>query len=115
MIYSKLLPSDCGCAEIGQTFQMGLPGRKVFPGAWKMRLCKSGLFVTSMLWYKNKSEGWGVFYILAAVILCIFRKIHYPLFIKILNPPPTAVGTGLTEPVSSPCCLLLEQEGSHQV
>lgn len=57
MIYSKLLPSDCAGAELGQTFQMGLTGRKVFPGAWKMRLCKSGLFVTGMLWYKNKFGG----------------------------------------------------------
>lgn len=60
-------------AELGQTFQVGLTGRKVFPGAWNMRLCKSGLLVTSMLWYKKKFGGWGVFYILAAVILCIFR------------------------------------------
>jgi hypothetical protein len=35
-------------------FGWGPRGREVFSEIWKMSLCKSGLFVTSVLWYKNK-------------------------------------------------------------
>lgn len=57
VLANYFLPSDCLGTDLGQTFQLELRGREMFSEVWKMSLCKSGLFVTSMLWYKTKFKG----------------------------------------------------------
>lgn len=77
VLANYFLPSDCLGTDLERTFQLELRGREVFSEVWKMSLCKSGLFVTSMLWYKTKFKGLKKkIYNLTTVMLCNFRRIH---------------------------------------